>query len=411
MEKPIAQWNSEMQVWEKIKQNNLFSAPSEPYVATFPTSGTVRDGRLWQHQRLVPRTAASASSSSPRLSADDDHQVFPTPMARDHRPGSPAEMQRHSPGLSSIDALLPTPDATNGARGTRSREALVARGVDQHGKRLDRQVNLDDISALLPTPKASDHKSTDSEVERRRNTPNLPAISFYYNVDTDPRPVDPSPQPTVINSSGDEQYVLFPSDAGAQVRESEPTSASPLVMGASLDLLPTPVTTDAKSAARGTTTTGVMHAGTSLTDAIRSLPSEPVEDLLPTPAAADGKRGPDFARANRAGSGGDDLITLAVKASQAQQWGKYGPAVARWEMVTRPSPSPTEPNRNGNARLTAAFSEWLLGWPAGWVTDPEIGLARTGQLRLIGNGVVPQQAVAALTMLLDLMKDEQNPDM
>lgn len=33
---------------------------------------------------------------------------------------------------------------------------------------------------------------------------------------------------------------------------------------------PTPVTTDAKDAARGTTSTGVMHSGTTLTDAIRA---------------------------------------------------------------------------------------------------------------------------------------------
>ena len=33
---------------------------------------------------------------------------------------------------------------------------------------------------------------------------------------------------------------------------------------------PTPVTTDAKDAARGTTSTGVMHPGTTLTDAIRA---------------------------------------------------------------------------------------------------------------------------------------------
>ncbi len=40
-----------------------------------------------------------------------------------------------------------------------------------------------------------------------------------------------------------------------------------------------------------------------------------------------------------------------------------------------------------------------MGLPAGWVTDvPD--LTRTGQLHLIGNGVVPQQAIAALHALL-----------
>jgi len=42
-----------------------------------------------------------------------------------------------------------------------------------------------------------------------------------------------------------------------------------------------------------------------------------------------------------------------------------------------------------------------MGWPEGWVTNPEIGLSRAAQLKVIGNGVVPQQAVAALRKLLE----------
>lgn len=41
-----------------------------------------------------------------------------------------------------------------------------------------------------------------------------------------------------------------------------------------------------------------------------------------------------------------------------------------------------------------------MGWPAGWVTDPSIGLSRSEQLKACGNGVVPQQAAAALRALL-----------
>lgn len=43
--------------------------------------------------------------------------------------------------------------------------------------------------------------------------------------------------------------------------------------------------------------------------------------------------------------------------------------------------------------------------PAGWVTDPAIWAgwkptaARNAQLEALGNGVVPQQAVAALTWM------------
>lgn len=41
----------------------------------------------------------------------------------------------------------------------------------------------------------------------------------------------------------------------------------------------------------------------------------------------------------------------------------------------------------------------MMGLPAGWVTDvPD--LTRNEQLKALGNGVVPQQAAAALTFLL-----------
>ncbi|WP_305687301.1 hypothetical protein [Microbacterium sp.] len=40
-----------------------------------------------------------------------------------------------------------------------------------------------------------------------------------------------------------------------------------------------------------------------------------------------------------------------------------------------------------------------MGLPAGWVTD--VGLSRSQALKVLGNGVVPQQAAYALTGLLD----------
>lgn len=40
-----------------------------------------------------------------------------------------------------------------------------------------------------------------------------------------------------------------------------------------------------------------------------------------------------------------------------------------------------------------------MGLPDGWVTDIP-GLTRNDQLKALGNGVVPQQAAAALRILL-----------
>lgn len=81
-------------------------------------------------------------------------------------------------------------------------------------------------------------------------------------------------------------------------------------------------------------------------------------------------------------------------------WGQYGPAVRRWERLTRPAPAPTEPNTKGKPRLNAEFAEWMMGLPHGHVTG--VGLPRTAQLKAIGNGVCPQQAAAALGQLLAL---------
>ncbi|WP_424567991.1 hypothetical protein [Streptomyces sp. CH-036] len=76
-------------------------------------------------------------------------------------------------------------------------------------------------------------------------------------------------------------------------------------------------------------------------------------------------------------------------------WGRFAPAVARWEHATgRRAPWATD-DRN---RLSPAFVEWLMGLPAGHVTDVP-GLTRTQQLHALGNGVVPQQASAALRIL------------
>ena len=81
-------------------------------------------------------------------------------------------------------------------------------------------------------------------------------------------------------------------------------------------------------------------------------------------------------------------------------WGPYAPAVERWEHVTgQPAPAPTDPGTRGGQRLAPRFVEWMMGLPAGWVTDVP-GNTRNDQLKMLGNGVVPQQAAAAITHML-----------
>ncbi len=80
-------------------------------------------------------------------------------------------------------------------------------------------------------------------------------------------------------------------------------------------------------------------------------------------------------------------------------WGKYASAIARWEdVLERPAPAPTV-ERNDKRRLNPQFVEWMMGLPDGWVTGH--GLSAAKELKMLGNGVVPQQAHAAITQLLE----------
>ena len=123
--------------------------------------------------------------------------------------------------------------------------------------------------------------------------------------------------------------------------------------------------------------------------------------LLPTPKASDGAHGGPN---QRDAAGHYYLPGQAVRLND--QWiatdgTDYGPAIRRWEhALGRPAPCPTEPGQRGNRRLSPQFVEWMMGLPAGWVTDVP-GLDRNAQLKALGNGVVPQQAAVALRLLLE----------
>lgn len=185
----------------------------------------------------------------------------------------------------------------------------------------------------------------------------------------------------------------------------------------SLTLLPSPRTSD---------TNGAGHHGEGGMDLRTAV------TLLPTPSAADALGGHE----RRGGARGDELLLNGVAkyellptpmvgssspAAHGQisgdfrakfddalaKWGDYGPAVARWESATgMAAPSPTEPTGRGGAhRLSPKFTEWMMGLPAGWITDVP-GITRNEALKACGNGVVPQQAAAALRVLLDHISKE-----
>ncbi|MFJ1539198.1 DNA cytosine methyltransferase [Micromonospora chalcea] len=127
--------------------------------------------------------------------------------------------------------------------------------------------------------------------------------------------------------------------------------------------------------------------------------NEVIVNLLPTPNAALGRGTgtPSPATATERYAQGKRFLDDAVALLPAR-WGQYAPAVARWqEIIGRPAPSATEAGTRGQRRLASAFVEWLMGLPAGWVTDH---LPRNPALKCLGNGVVWQQAAHAYTELL-----------
>ena len=87
------------------------------------------------------------------------------------------------------------------------------------------------------------------------------------------------------------------------------------------------------------------------------------------------------------------------------RFGKYADAVHRWETIlNRPAPDPLD-----DGRLNAHFVEWMMGYPAGWVTDTLTG--RTRALHALGNAVVPQCAAAAYTALVPRLDEWTEPNL
>jgi hypothetical protein len=215
-------------------------------------------------------------------------------------------------------SLLPTPEAK-----------LAESGPDY--ARADRPESGGDdlttaVTKLLPSPAARDYKGPAPETMRREGGTNLPNIFLPT-----PRATDAAKgSPHQHGSSGDLMLTsavmeLLPTPeasdgtGGRQAKELGGTRPSgtkrAITLGTVTALLPTPVTTDAAAAGRHSTQTGVMHPGTSLTDAVRAELLGSDVQLLPTPevaAATGGQRSRSGPRRNELLLGG---VATALQSS------------------------------------------------------------------------------------------------
>jgi DNA (cytosine-5)-methyltransferase 1 len=264
----------------------------------------------------------------------------------------------------------------------------------------------------LPTPKARDSQPEGYEAGLRRATPQVGTIVKGL-VDGDPRVGELLRTPAASEAERGHQPETKSRARGGQVTLS----------GQFMELFPTPNTMDMLPAR-----TAEQKEKNKGKGGYSNVRETVVNDLMPTPKALDGIKGSLKTSAEREADGRQvDLPNVArdllpttrtsmkngatakevaagnpkFRLEAVTNWGKFEPAIRRWEEVLgQPAPLPTKPDgKDGAHRLSSAFTEWMMGLPAGWITD--VGLSRNDELKACGNGVVPQQAALALRVLLE----------
>jgi DNA (cytosine-5)-methyltransferase 1 len=94
-----------------------------------------------------------------------------------------------------------------------------------------------------------------------------------------------------------------------------------------------------------------------------------------------------------------ELPAAAYRSVDGFDFAEFEPVIERWsEVVGREPTYPVLTGPGGAPVNSPRFVEWMMGLPAGWVTDVA-GLSVTDMLQLLGNGVCPQQAALAITRL------------
>ena len=100
----IATWDSLKDLWMREPQpNDLRKKKVSLYEhwgvfsATLPTSGTMRNGQLFERQTLV------------RPTGENECSLLPTPAARDWKGTGPSELKRNTPSLAAVRHYFPKP--------------------------------------------------------------------------------------------------------------------------------------------------------------------------------------------------------------------------------------------------------------------------------------------------------------
>lgn len=284
-------------------------------------------------------------------------------------------------------------------------------------------------------------------------------------------PASARPRSSSGRTSG-EQLALFPPSTPSSpgTATPEPSSAFELLTwvrptsGDGSSCWPTAAVSDSRSSARGTTTTGVMHPGTSLTDAMRADAASErrrqgrTESDAQGQALADGAgshgvgdaeravaqlpRGPGVVRGSECSTGGaghpaaggeprpagadvaaQDGVGLANASGARLEGGERAGASREGAGAPRPAAQRGRPlewppgpgDVEGWARVASVAPHLVPAQPcfrrvahelAGGVDPADAYWA--DRLRLLGNGVVPSQAAAAFAFLWQHLERRQS---
>lgn len=417
--RPLAIWNPETDRWE-LEQETIFGH-SDAYSETWPTSGMTVNGVAYELPTWEHHTADTGYSSSP-----PDEGLLRTPTASEvaggmmHPDRCKAEnktlrLASQMVELANPGQLLPTPLANE------AEKAWVGKRESKGQKYLSHIIG----EHLLPTPRATD--GTNGGPNQRGSKGDLMLPSAVHHLE----PTGESTPRLFVGSEPCEEPTL----PIGEIHGSETATAGSPVLGESEkdrnvlavdrcerkqvrtrkvhepreEFESTPV----RLGGAGGSHSGRSDVGSSVqSSCVRESGSSGASDSCgecsptgrsenPLPAGSSSSwRQPLSESENRPS---DAPCVSADSRSEEQgektQWGIYSSAIERWEALRGTAPAPTELTAKGKHRLNAAFAEWMMGLEPGHVTGVP-GLTRNEELKAIGNGVVPQQAIAALKHML-----------
>lgn len=425
---------AEKETRERRQEEGATGGPSLRDLPRLLPTPTTQDG-----ENTAGPSQRDRNSAPLNLVAADaaDGKLLPTPTAGDAKASGSRNLEgsKAHPGVSLTDAiqtgdsttprLLPTPQAADGDGGRQEKGAMGRDGKRPSGHKatlplptavelretisetpFTAEVEAGEQIVLLPTPRVTSERSGRGAMVDNQQ---WSSVALGQAVE-----IARGELPREFNS-----WDEVPGELGRLAREMlERETDDPA-------LLPTPVANPDNPGAGGELRAAVVHGegrrNETGTDTLGRPNTGRPSRLLPTPTAAagdnaseqgprhyiEGSDNPTLLGAARRASGelrhSEDPHLLptptpgdvrepsdkpapgpAVLKDAAPQiaWGVYEAAIRRWERILgREAPTPTDEK----GRLAPAFVEWMLGYPAGWISG--IDIPRTAQLRILGNSV------------------------